>query len=199
MIHGATHWSDRTQFYIQGNNAVEGFLKKKAGSSWLESCGPSAAVNCIAAIGGDLEVKCPGSYNPQPEDTLFLFFNDPRNYGDMSDEYSGVSPHAIPANRVMQWYPLAVSSVFGAHAQYRHINGYELTQLLTAGQPVQILLRKPSHFIAAVAWDDKSRKVVYNDSWPERFPDGNGFNRDIDLDELMNNCEPYGVVYGGDK
>jgi hypothetical protein len=55
---------------------------------------------------------------------------------------------------------------------------------------------KPGHCIAAVAYDDEKQEIVYNDPWPGRFPDGNGFNRGMGRAELKSHVKPFMIAYG---
>ena len=80
MITGAVYWNDPNKWYVQTNNPSEELLRKINKKDFLETCGPSAGVNCAAVHGFDLEIKCPGKYKPQPEEVLSDWFNDPRNY-----------------------------------------------------------------------------------------------------------------------
>jgi hypothetical protein len=67
---------------------------------------------------------------------------------------------------------------------------------LRSGRAVQLCLVKPGHYIAAVAFDEGTREIVYNDPWPGRFKDGNGFNRRMGEAEFKENVKPYRIVYG---
>ncbi|MDR0556332.1 MAG: C39 family peptidase [Treponema sp.] len=67
---------------------------------------------------------------------------------------------------------------------------------MRAGQAVQLCLVKPGHYIAAVAYDDLTREIIFNDPWPGRFPGGNGFNRRMGKAEFKGNVKPFLIVYG---
>ncbi len=196
MIHGTRFATDRDRYYIQTNNPTEQLLKKREGEGWLESCGPSAAVNCLATLGYDLVILCPGVYKPQPEEVLMDFFNDPKNYAKFAEIRKDLDPVSFPGNRVPQWYPYAVQQVFAATASF--VWGSELekiTQFLKRGFAVQLCLKKPGHYIAVVAYDDETNELIFNDSWPDRFPDKNGFNRRMGADEYKRNVKPWAILY----
>ena len=94
-----------------------------------------------------------------------------------------------------QWLPLAARDVFGIHGQYREGMGWgKLIAELSAGRPVQILLKSPGHYLACVAYDEATDTVIYNDSWPGRSADGNGWNRRMGKAEL-DNVQDFLVVY----
>lgn len=194
MISGAKFWNDRDTFYIQTNNPTEQLLKKREKGGWLESCGPTAAVNCLAARGENLEIKTPGSYRPQPEEVLLDYFNDPRNKSAL--EGARILDGEIPGNRVPQFYPIAVFEVFDVKARFCWRLSFSIVAgHIIHGSPVQICLKRPRHYIAVVAYDIVKNELIYNDSWPDRFPDKEGFNRRMTEAEFSSNVESFFIVY----
>jgi hypothetical protein len=197
MIKGAKFWDDPQRYYTQENNPTESFLKATLDErrEWLESCGPTAAVNCLSVIGANINVICPGEYRPQPEEVLMDFFNDPRNRRDLKS-IREVS-NKIPGNRVPQYYPLAVRKVFGAYANFAwEATLSKVSKYLLDGHAVQLCLKDPGHYIAAVAFDTTAQEIIYNDSWPNRFYNGRGWNIRMGLREFVTNVQPYCIVYG---
>lgn len=191
MIKGVKFWSARDCYYTQTNNPTEEILRKRSDGGWLVSCGPSAAVGFNVFCG------CPGEYKPQSEEVLMDFFNDPRNYAALKAIRPDTPPDVWHGNEVPQFYPLAVQGVFGVKAVFEW--GKELgkiAQYLQAGKAVQLCLVKPGHYIAAVAYDDEKREIIFNDPWPGRFADQNGFNRRRIEAELNSNVKPFRIVYG---
>jgi hypothetical protein len=171
-------------------------MLKKMGAKWLETCGPTAAANCLAALGYDLTITCPGGWIPQPEEILEDFLNDPRNYSDMRAARPNLDPATIPGNRVPQYYPLAVSRVFKAQANYIEGHSFDaLVDHLSKGMAVQLCLVNPGHYIAAVAYDSDTHEIIFRDPWPERFPDGNGFNRRMSATEYQANTKNFAIIY----
>ncbi len=196
MIHGAKFWADPDKYYCQTNNPTEQLLKKRKGEGWLESCGPTAAVNCLAAFGYNLKIYCPGPYKPQPEEVLMDFFNDPRNYEELEKIRHDVDPVSFPGNRIPQLYPFAVKQVFNADGTFVWLSSFrKLAAYLKLGCAAQICLVEPGHFIAVVAYDNKTDEIIFNDSWPDRFADGNGFNRRLDIDEFDRNVKKFAIIY----
>jgi hypothetical protein len=197
MIKGARFWNARDCYYIQTNNPTEEILRKRSDGPWLVSCGPSAALCCLAALGHDTEVRCPGPYKPQAEEILMDYFNDPRNYAALRAARPDTPPESWHGNEVPQFYPVAVPAVFGVGAQFYFAHDFGgVADRLQAGQAVQLCLVKPGHYIAAVAYDDQAREIIYNDPWPGRFSDGNGFNRRLGEAEFKDNVKPFLIVYG---
>ena len=198
MIVGAKFWNDRDRYYAQTNNPSEELLRKTGAVGWLETCGPTAAIMCLATLGYELTVTCPGVYRPQPEEVLSDFLNDPRNYPELAKERKDITPDKLPGNRVPQYYPLAVSRVFDAKAFFTWLTDpVQLAKWLTEGRAVQICLEKPGHYLAAVAFDDERDEIVFNDPWPDQYKDKNGFNRRIGRMSLWENQKKFAVVYQG--
>ncbi len=196
MIKGARFWDDRDRYYIQTNNPTEEILRKEDGQDWLESCGPTAAVNCLAVLDYNVEIISPGIYRPQPEEVLTDYFNDPRNYKKLKIERGNISPAQIQGNRVPQYYPLAVREVFDAEAHFIWTKAIaEIVKFFEKSCAVQLCLKNPGHYIAGVAYDHATKEIIYNDPWPGFFPDRNGFNRRMNHDEFQMNVKPFAIIY----
>jgi len=197
MIKGTEKWSDSDTYYSQSNNPTEAFLKATMGTlkSWLESCGPTAAVNCLAAMGRNLRIECPGAYKPQPEEVLFDYFNDPRNLATLKEIRD--LPESIPENRVPQFYPKAVREVFGRKCEFRWGPTFgNIILHVEDGNAVQLCLKKPGHYIAVIAYDDKEKELIFNDPWGGRFKDGKGgWHRRLTQGEFLTNVQPYYILY----
>ncbi|MDR1587298.1 MAG: C39 family peptidase [Treponema sp.] len=198
MIKGVKFWSARDCYYVQTNNPTEEILRKRSDKDWLVSCGPSAAACCLAAMGHDVDVRCPGPYRPQSEEVLMDYFNDPRNYDALKKARPDTPPDVWHGNEVPQFYPVAVPAVFGVPARFEWGNDFDkIAAYLVRGKAVQLCLVKPGHYVAAVAYDDEKQEIIYNDPWPGRFPDRNGFNRRMGRAECKANVKPFLIVYGG--
>jgi hypothetical protein len=208
--------NDRDYYYVQTNNPTEEILRKldaelsaklKAGGMTdeqikpyliqrLQSCGPTASVNCQAALG-----KIVDDGKSQPEERLFDAFNDPRNYPlfartPLEDGKTLIDPANVLGNRVAAWYPAAVKLVFGNPCEF--VNGLmpwlDLLDKLEEGKTVQICLINPGHYISLVCFDSLNG-VLLNDPWPGRWPDGNGFNRPLGRAEYEANVKPFALIY----
>jgi len=201
MIIGLKKWNDPDTYFTQTNNPTEEILRKEDGKGWLESCGPTAAVNCLAAASHKVTVETPGRYYPQPEEVLTDWFNDPRNYPRLEKIREGVDPAEWMGNEVPQYYPEAILDVFGVLAKFSWGSGYdEITAALKQNKGVMVCLKKPSHFIAIVAYKELEVALVYRDpwpgnTWPVRWRGKTGFNRSIEGRELEN-LQPYRIEVG---
>ena len=197
MITGVQFWNSKAHYFVQTNNPTEEYLRKQGRGNWLVSCGPTAAVGCLAAMGRDVAIRCPGGYAPQPEEVLMDYFNDPRNYDALRRVRAETPPENWKGNEIPQFYTVAVPAVFGVPAKFLwSLDINKIAAQVQSGRAVQICLDKPGHFIAVVAYDEARKELIYNDPWPERFPDKDGFNRRMNLLELMTNIQPYMIVYG---
>lgn len=198
MIQGTKYWDQRSRFYSQENNPTESYLKatmdKRGG--WLESCGPTSAINCLSTMGVNVEIVCPGEYKPQPEEVLMDFFNDPRNKALLDTIRQ--TDDDIPENRVPQFYPVAVSRVFNAKARFQwELTWNDVQDYVRKGKAVQLCLKKPSHYVAVLAYDFNTRELIYNDPYGARFQDGDGgWNRRMGKKEFEANVKNYFIVYG---
>jgi len=202
MFSGTRKWDSKEAYYSQENNPTEAYNKATLNDrgSWLESCGPTAAVNCLAAMGKNVVIKCPGAFLPQPEEVLMDYFNDPRNADKLKSVRDlGTGGATIPENRVPQYYPVAVRDVFGVGARFEWGASWDhIIKEIDRGRAVQICLTDPGHYLAVVAYtSEDGGLLIFNDSWGARFADGKGgFNRRMDKTELQSNVEPYRIIYG---
>jgi hypothetical protein len=105
---------------------------------------------------------------------------------------------AYHGNEIAQYYTVAVPAVFGVSCSFAFGGDFRaVAPLVQNGKAVQVCLIKPGHYIAVVAYDDVARELIYNDPWPGRFKDGNGFNRRMGESEFKSNVKSYRIVYGG--
>jgi hypothetical protein len=195
-VKGAKLWNDRDVSYKQSNNAEESFLRALGFRGWLETCGSTSFIMCMAALGEKMELARAGLFIPQPEDVATLYFNDPRNFDRFRRARPNLEPGTWPGNRVPQYFPEAAADLYGIHATYVEGMAFEaMGGFLADGRTVEIQLRKPAHYVAAVAYDLDACEIIYNDPWPEGRTDGNGFNLRMGKAEYLANVHPFCVVY----
>lgn len=198
MIRGARHWNDRGRYYIQSNNSIESALERYGAEVSAVACGPTSAINCLEALGVPVESETPAGWRPQPEDVLTLWFHDQRNWDELRAVRGGTDPASTrySPNEVPQYYPPAVRAVFGARAEFAWVSSHgHVASLIDQGNAVMICFRRPGHYVAAVAYDDEEGELIYHDSWPSRFPSGNGFARRLDREEYAENVRPFAVIF----
>ena len=197
MIQGAKNWK-YGDFHSQENNPTEWLLKKfwkKVVHGYLETCGPTAAVNCLKALGYACNCTCIGEYDIQPEEILSDCMNDPR----YEPKFRAVRAAThIQGGRIPQFYPLAVKLVFNvttAKFMWLH-NWTKITGYLREGKAIQVQLKRPGHYIALVAYDEEKNEIIYKDSWGRRKGLKNkGLNERMIKTEYDKNVCNYIVVY----
>lgn len=198
-IIGVRRWSDPKTYYVQDNNPTEHGLKVRSGTGrgWLESCGPTAAVNCLAGLDKLPTLSLPGDYQPQPEQLLCDFFNDPNQFADLRLAWSGLDPQKVAGNEVAEWYPRAVARVFGVMTGrfVGALSDEAAISLLAKGQALQVCHVNPGHFITVLAYSAEEDSFIFNAPWAGRWPDGNGWNRRMTRAEFTQNTKPVSVAY----
>lgn len=207
MILGAKYWNaDRAlRFHVQTNNPTEEQLRKdeleegKAPRGWLETCGPTSAVNGSDAVSDiQMSVTTPGGYSPQPEEVLADYFNDPANYEKFDKVRGDLNETVVQGNRIPNLYPLALREVFGVRAEfYLTLTRADVIANILAGRAVMVCLKNPGHYIAAVAYDTDTDEIIYHDSWPART-NTDGYALRMGATEYAANVQDCAVViYGG--
>lgn len=201
MLITLPRYDDPDAYYTQNNNVVEQILVKTKADRKLETCGPTAAVCILDALGHDIACSTPGGWQQQPEDALACWFNDPRNYAKMRLYRGDIDPADIMGNEVPQWYEPAIPAVFGTKARfYWGCTVKQIDQALQNGRGVLATMVKPGHFIAIVGYDTEQQVVIYHDpwpgnGWPERYKGKSGRLRRLKLQE-MENIKPFRVEIG---
>lgn len=197
MIKGLPFWNDRDKYFIQTNNPTEQYnLSKRGKTGYTESCGPTSAINILAAGGYNIEIQTPGGWKPQPEQILWDYLNDPRNFEKFQAARTDIKPGTYPGNQIPQYYPIAIKEVFGQNCVFTWTLSFEGFALsIVNGHGIQLCLKKPGHFIPILAYDNETREFIYNDPYPDRFTDKNGFNRRLTKDEFKTNVQPYALIY----
>lgn len=203
MVITLPRWNHPDAYYSQENNAVESMLKKSsAPSGWLETCGPTAAVTILDALGANIDIMTPGGWKPQPEDLLTLYLNDPRNERDLIMTRNNLRPDSIMGNRVPQYYQAAIPAVFGVPCRFEFgINPSLIIAALRAGRGLVLCMVKPGHYIAVVGYDTETNETIYHDPWqgnrwPARYAGKPGRLRRVTDSELAENFQGYRIEIG---
>jgi len=201
MLITLSRYDDPDAYYSQTNNVVETILAKTGANRKLETCGPTAAVMLLDAIGRLEQVDTPGGWTPQPEDVLACWFNDPRNYPAMRAIRGDIDPASIMGNEVPQWYEAAIPAVFGVRAKFAWgISHVDMLAALPRDKGILATLINPGHYIAIVGYDTDTREVIYHDPWPgnpwpARYAGKSGRGRRLTVEEQAN-LKPYRVEVG---
>lgn len=202
---GIKKWNDTSTYYSQENNATESVMARLLGKDkYLETCGPTSATMIVDAIGKSVNVSVPGKYKMQPEDALFLWFHDRRNYEKMARIRPETDPGTTKywGNQIPQYYPVAIKEVFGVNAEFRWgIHENTIVSALQDSQGVLVCLKEPGHFVAVVAYNEGTGEIIYNDPWPGNYWPSelvgtSGFNRKMKSERFISNCQPFHVSIG---
>jgi hypothetical protein len=190
---GAKYYLDRSRYHSQENNAIETLIPG------LEYCGPTAAINCVASLLDKYEFSVGGWNNPppQPEDLLTLFFIEHENW----DEFNDIRPlnlDKIPPNRVPQYYPLAVTTLYPEieceFIWFPDLGKDPWDYIINKIESSTFQLCEPGHYVCAHGFDPDMGVLLKKDSWLSRFKDHDGFNKPITYD-AFNQCDPFLIEY----
>ncbi len=186
MIQGAKYWDNREKCSRkQSNNAIETLVPG------LSYCGPTAAAMAHDSLCDQFAEPNPygGLWSIQKEDYSTAFFLGTGNW-PMFQKIRALDFKIWAPNEIPQYYPYMAKMVFGMDAEYREDCTFEnIAKQCWEGNACQICLIKPGHYLIAVAYDDATQEIIYNDPWPERFQNGDGFNRRLkkaDFDNIQN-------------
>jgi len=191
MISGCKLWNDRKTFSVQTNNGVESLLRRWSGKDrgWLESCGPTSAINVLEAMGKVTAIMSATMISIQPEDFLTIWMNDPENRPSFIADDK-------PTNEYPQAYPNAISKVFGTTVLYQEKQTFDwVASMVSVGRGAMICLVNPGHFLGVVAYDDQTKELIYRDPWPNRTGT-DGFNLRMGRSEFESNTMPYVLIFG---
>jgi hypothetical protein len=124
------------------------------------------------------------------------FLIDPRNVPKLNairDLPADFSKQEVP-----QYYPYAVSVLYGATARFEFVKNWDtVCGYIMNGETVQLCLKKPGHYVAAVDFvhGPHGGTILYNDSWPNRHEDGNGYLVEMDKSEYDENVKNFIIRY----
>lgn len=192
MIKGCKYWDDRKTFSVQTNNGIETILRRWSGKDrgYLETCGPTSAINILDAMGKPTAIMSPALAFIQPEDFLAVWMNDPKNHPGL-----GIPSEAL-VNEWAQAYPNAITKVFGVSCRFLERQSFEwISSTVAGGVGVMLCLKDPGHYIAVVAFDNIANELIYRDPWPGRTKT-DGFNLRMGRKEFEANTKPLCVVFG---
>jgi hypothetical protein len=162
-------WNDRATHRIQTDNSIEAMLRKSGVASWLETCGPTAATIACEVTGHDVTVRLPGGATIQGEDALTAWMNDPANVAALKAARPGIDPLSYMDNEIIQYYPVALKTCFGADAMVKFGQTFDdVAAAVREGAAVMIHLVKPAHYLCVVAVDEAGPSLIYRDPWPAR-------------------------------
>ncbi len=201
---GLKYWNENN-YYTQTNNPTEEKYRKfiqehELDIGFLETCGPTAVVNILAARGDNVEVKCPGKYKPQPEEVLTDWFHDPQNYPKIKQIIGNAKD--IMSNRWARVYTIAVPDVFDKPCNFVDKISFSLIkEYLEKNIGIVVCLNDPAHYIPIGKCDPVAKMIAYNEPWPgnywpKRLIGTSGFNRKVTYEELNENVKRFMLLIG---
>lgn len=199
---GTPYWDQKGRYYRQDNDASVELLReyheisREQGIDYtLVACGPNVALNLLDALGHDVAIRTPGQWNVQATDVFLWWFFDRRNAEKMRKARPNLEPFEIPGQTVPQYYPPAVEDVFGARALFEWEPTWDkIARYLYMGEGIQLCLKDPGHYIAAVAFDPGRGELIYHDPWPGRTGTSGKALR-MGVQEFNETVQPYLIRY----
>lgn len=186
--------SEDNDFQIQNDNAIDEYNRKtiKENPEWyLESCGVSACITCINyLIEGQLSDIKVGNGVITPEDVLWCWMNNKNNY-DLMRESRPLDLNYFVPNRVPQYYPIAVKTLFNIKAEFIYDNFNRVIDEIKKGNTIQLCLIKPGHYISAVNYNKEKDEIICKDP---NIKNNGKFDR-INREVYKNNVKPYIIIY----
>lgn len=189
---GTLYWADASKYYKQNNNPIEKWSKK------LVSCGPSAAINCLAAMGLLPVARKTGEYEHQPEQDLFDAMNDEKNQPLLYRVRGDEDAKKYPANEIPQFYPPILKMLYNIDAEFVWTHDWSyITEELKRKRAVMLCLEKPGHFIAAVAYNTVKDLIIYRDPYYGRTGPDKGAIVELTKEEYLTNVKGFAIVFKG--
>jgi len=199
MINGILHWNNKNIRYSQNKNASDNMIKKVLSENniltkynWLEMCGISAFCTIIEGMGFIIEKDYPDvlGLGIQLDDYLAMFMNDPKN----DHIFSGGNTFD---NRVMRNYKTLFAMMFKyGIAVYSEWTWESLTAEIFKGNGALICKKKPGHYVAAIAYDNKKDIILTSDPNSESiYLKHGGWHEEITKEEFELNIHKWAIVF----
>lgn len=192
-------YNDEKTLYYQDDNLTETLFFKEDEEDFLQTCGPTAIVNLIAAA-GRLKTNCysRGRYIPKPETVIMEYFNNSENYEKFNKILPKVNFEKKFPNRYLELYPLMLKEIFDIKSKVEWKKFDDLDAWLDMNIGLFILLKEPSHFISIVGYNKIKDLIYYRDPWKDnpynkKFE---GINRVIKRKNLISNIHNARVLVG---
>jgi hypothetical protein len=196
MIITTKYANDVNRYYTQDNNAIEQIIKKKGIKFYLETCGSTSMINCIASIKDDEWLQDWDYIKIQVEDYVTCFMNDPHNYTEFM-KIRNMDYNVYFGNEIPQLYPYTAKQLFNIEAEFKFEKDWDkLINYIQNNQSVQLCFINPGHFIACNGIDTDTNELIINDPWQGHYTTG-GFNHRLSKQEYDNNINPWLIVYKG--
>ncbi len=185
----------RKQLYTQENNAqvllFDDYFKKKK----YIACAPTSCAMGFDIAGRSMNVFTAGE---QPEDSILMILHNPSNLKALK-EIRKLDYDQYPPNEVPQLYDFVGKILYGTEAcKFKWGLTFNIIKSnIDNGIPMMILVQFPvgGHYDLIVGYDDLKKIIIYNDPYPKRWNDKNGYNREMDLAYFKENVNRWRVDF----
>lgn len=186
---------NKIQYYVQTNNAQVELFKDYFKKGLPIACGPTVAAMGFDISGCPMDVFTPGE---QPEDSILMVANNPKNLDKLRQvrdiDYDMYPPHEVP-----QIYNIIGQLIYDKEVcRFEWGLDFDIIKSNIKNQTVMMICGKfpaGGHYVLVVGFDDEKRKIIYNDPYPDQWPDKNGYNREMDLEFLDNKIEKWRIDF----
>lgn len=176
----------KNQYYIQTNNAQVELFRDYFKQKKFIACGPTAVAMCLDIAGWPMDVFTPGE---QPEDSILMIAHNPQNLKKLMKRRN-IDYDKFPPNEVPQVYEVVTRAIFGKSACRLRwgLSFDDVKKNILADKPMVLCGKFPTggHYVSAVGFDDEKKVIIYNDPYPDQWPDKKGYNREMDMTFFKN-------------
>lgn len=180
---------NKSQYYIQTNNAQVELFEDYFGKGKMIACGPTSAAMGFDIAGWPMDVFTPGE---QPEDSILMMVHNPANLKKIKKRRN-LNYDKFPPNEVPQVYDVVGELLYGKWKACKFEWGlsFEIIKK-NIDRGISMMISGPfpagGHYVLIVGYDDKEKipenRVIFNDPYPPQWENRQGYNREMTLDFL---------------
>lgn len=187
----------RNQYYNQTNNASAFILRAYRGRIGFIACGPESAAMGFDIAGQDMSIFTPGE---QPGDAILNIFHDPKylpKYMKVRGNKKFYEKYS--ANEIPQIYPVVSEIIFGKKVcSFKWGKTFpQIRNHIDQDEPVMLCGEFPcgGHYVLAVGYDESTGDIIYNDPYPDQWPDKNGYCRRMPPDFQKEKLKGFRIIF----
>lgn len=185
----------KSAYNDQTNDASVELFKDYFKKSKMIACGPNTAACGFEIAGWPMNIFTPGE---QVADSILMVMENPKNLS-LFKARRDINYDEFPVNEVPQAYEVLAQILYKTNV-CKYVEGLDFSiikQKICAGIPLMVSGQFPAggHYVLIVGFDDVREIIYFNDSYPIQWPDGNGYNREMNLDFLKNNISKHRVEF----
>lgn len=176
---------NKTQYYIQTNNAQVELFKDYFDKEKNIACGPTCAAMGFDIARWPMNIFTPGV---QPEDSILMMVHNPANLKKIK-ERRNLNYDRFPPNEVPQVYDIVGELLYGKWKACKFAWGLSfeiIKKNIDKNICMMISGKFPAggHYVLIVGYDEEKKIVIFNDPYPPQWEDKQGYNREMTLDFL---------------